>query len=407
VGPDGTVVERYAYDPYGQVIVLNGAADPDGQEWTPDPGNASDVSSEVLYAGYRFDPETGLYQVRHRSYHPTLGRWTSRDPAGYVDAMNLYQYCGGAPTPTRDPTGLGWLDSWFGPSAEAKARAERNSAIERELAAVSYSWDEVPEKGNPQRAYLPAIKTEEGRRAAFMGASSGRWAFKGSGYDITVWAEVTSVNVAHGNSYGGHADLPYSAKINVKASDRDRQGDIILVAFMAWDDSDWFIYDCPLIRQYIDGKYQDRPNTVSLPKEWKERMRGIHHPGKYQYGALTDPTWHYFTSSGLHGMGKPGTPGSEHLGRRRILAILDQRNKLILGALYFGWTARGAAIPGTVAITGQTIENVGRPSKFFFGNLVPTMRQMLDTVGLHGYASPDEKGMTDFVWERSKEPNPP
>ena len=109
VEPNGNVVERYLYDAYGRVHVLNGAADPDGAvlaEWTLDPDNVSDVSNEILYAGYRHDPETLLYHVRHRYLHATLGRWLTSDPKGYVDGMSLYEYCRSGPVGARDPLGL-------------------------------------------------------------------------------------------------------------------------------------------------------------------------------------------------------------------------------------------------------------------------------------------------------------
>ena len=56
VATDGDVVERYMYDPYGQVLVLNGADDADDQvsDWSEDADNTSDWDNEVLFAGYRF-----------------------------------------------------------------------------------------------------------------------------------------------------------------------------------------------------------------------------------------------------------------------------------------------------------------------------------------------------------------
>jgi len=113
VDTDGDVVERYAYDPYGQVTILNGAdgADPDvdGEtvfEWDPDADGVSDVDNRTLYAGYHLDTETGLYHVRYRTYHPTLGRWLTRDPIDYADSMSLYQYGLSKPTRMIDPEGL-------------------------------------------------------------------------------------------------------------------------------------------------------------------------------------------------------------------------------------------------------------------------------------------------------------
>ncbi|MCC7144889.1 MAG: RHS repeat-associated core domain-containing protein [Phycisphaeraceae bacterium] len=105
----GAVVERYDYDAYGKVKVLNGAADADGggvSDWSADANNKSDYDNPILYAGYRYDSETGLYCVRHRIYHPTLGRWLQRDPAGYVDGISLYLYGYSSPVNWVDPTGL-------------------------------------------------------------------------------------------------------------------------------------------------------------------------------------------------------------------------------------------------------------------------------------------------------------
>jgi RHS repeat-associated protein len=92
----GTVVERYAYTPYGQATVFNAS-------WTSQ--SATLYNNEILYAGYRLNAETQLYHVRARAYHPTLGRFLQRDPAGYHDSTNLYQYVRSAPYTAVDPSG--------------------------------------------------------------------------------------------------------------------------------------------------------------------------------------------------------------------------------------------------------------------------------------------------------------
>jgi RHS repeat-associated protein len=99
VAADGSAVERYAYSPYGQVSFL-----------APDWGarNGSAYANEVLYCGYRFDPETGLYHVRHRYYHPTLGRWVARDPTG--PSRSAYEYIRSDPISGADPKGLAKFD---------------------------------------------------------------------------------------------------------------------------------------------------------------------------------------------------------------------------------------------------------------------------------------------------------
>jgi RHS repeat-associated protein len=104
VDTSGTVQERYTYDPYGKVTLRDGS-------WNLLTWNQS-KQNEVLYCGYRFDSETGLYHVRHRYFHPPLGRWLSRDPIGYADGMGLYLY--GAPSSLAKPdsTGLTAMDAW-------------------------------------------------------------------------------------------------------------------------------------------------------------------------------------------------------------------------------------------------------------------------------------------------------
>jgi RHS repeat-associated protein len=147
VATDGDVVERYMYDPYGQVLVLNGADDADDQvsDWSEDADNTSDWDNEVLFAGYRFDSETGLCHVRHRSYHPTEGRWMQRDPIGYRDGMGLYEYATSRAITQVDPYGLLSLrDLWewvVGEGEEAVGKCyrmeERNLTEDAWLLVVS------------------------------------------------------------------------------------------------------------------------------------------------------------------------------------------------------------------------------------------------------------------------------
>ena len=98
-----SVIERYHYDPYGKPTVL----EPD---WSADGDNASDVHNPYLYTGRRNDAETNLYQYRHRYYSWRLGRFISRDPKGYVDGLNLYEYVGGRVVVALDPVGLDYIE---------------------------------------------------------------------------------------------------------------------------------------------------------------------------------------------------------------------------------------------------------------------------------------------------------
>jgi RHS repeat-associated protein len=96
----GSPVERYHYDPYGKPTFYTGA-------WAlvGGTGTASAYDNEILYCGYRYDPETGLYRVRNRYLHDRLG-WIGRDGELYAEAMNLYLYCLDSPLGRTDWLGL-------------------------------------------------------------------------------------------------------------------------------------------------------------------------------------------------------------------------------------------------------------------------------------------------------------
>jgi RHS repeat-associated protein len=106
VNSSGNVVERYVYDPYGNVTVLNGVVDSQGNdtsanEWHPRTTNT--FNNEILYAGYRYNPETGNYSIRWRDYEAPLGVWLQRDPA--LSGANPYRYCDNNPINGIDPLG--------------------------------------------------------------------------------------------------------------------------------------------------------------------------------------------------------------------------------------------------------------------------------------------------------------
>ncbi|NBR87740.1 MAG: hypothetical protein EBS84_20185, partial [Proteobacteria bacterium] len=54
------------------------------------PRSSSAYDWETRFDAYRWDEETGFYQVRYRYLHPNLGRWISRDPAEEDGGLNLF-----------------------------------------------------------------------------------------------------------------------------------------------------------------------------------------------------------------------------------------------------------------------------------------------------------------------------
>ncbi|PIR16399.1 MAG: hypothetical protein COV46_08445, partial [Deltaproteobacteria bacterium CG11_big_fil_rev_8_21_14_0_20_49_13] len=93
----GEVVEKYAYDPFGNVTITDAVGNELG---------ASTIENPFYFTGQILDSETGLYNFRNRYYNPKIGRFISRDPLGYADGMNLYAYVGNNPVNKTDPYGL-------------------------------------------------------------------------------------------------------------------------------------------------------------------------------------------------------------------------------------------------------------------------------------------------------------
>jgi len=177
VSTAGTVVERYAYDPYGKAAVLSGT-------WTSQ--SSAIYGNEILYGGYRLDPESGLYHVRNRSYHATLGRFIQRDPSGYGDGMNRYQYVQSSPTGRIDPMGLATLSIVLkaGPTfgncgalKEYRTEVKLSEAPKRPgfvIQHVTYSYDWTDCKGHKTSGTEEAWETS----AAPDNTNTNTWALR-------------------------------------------------------------------------------------------------------------------------------------------------------------------------------------------------------------------------------------
>jgi RHS repeat-associated protein len=127
VNTSGAVQERYGYDPYGTIRFMNSAFGTIAN---------SAYGWETLYGAYRWDGETGFYQVRNRYFHPKLGKWMTRDSAPYLNRNNLYYYVRNGPVNSVDPLGLS--DEQF-----SKSYAENLTKL---LKRVKEAWD-LSQKG--------------------------------------------------------------------------------------------------------------------------------------------------------------------------------------------------------------------------------------------------------------------
>src|SRR4029077_13228998 len=98
LGEDNLGLEKYTYDVFGKPTIT---------DWDGNYRVISAYGNRFMFTGREYLYTLGIYDYRHRHYHPNLGRFMQVDPIGFKgDPMNLYRYCLADPVMHGDPTGL-------------------------------------------------------------------------------------------------------------------------------------------------------------------------------------------------------------------------------------------------------------------------------------------------------------
>jgi len=87
----GKVVDRYAYDAWGELVTDDGANET--------------VPQQLRYRGYWYDEKLSWYWVSVRYYDPETARWLQPDPSE-TDGVRTYAYVGDDPIDAADASGL-------------------------------------------------------------------------------------------------------------------------------------------------------------------------------------------------------------------------------------------------------------------------------------------------------------
>jgi RHS repeat-associated protein len=124
VGTTGVAVWNVSVDHLNRPVLMTNATKVAMWQavWQPWGGAHSITGTATLdtrFPGQWYQSETGLHYNWHRSYDPTVGRYTQPDPLGFVDGPSIYAYAKGRPQSLVDPDGqnIGLVCAPAGPGA--------------------------------------------------------------------------------------------------------------------------------------------------------------------------------------------------------------------------------------------------------------------------------------------------
>jgi RHS repeat-associated protein len=171
----GTVVERYAYDPYGNVTIYDALA--------LNASNTSAFDNPFMYTGRFYVDKLDMYYFRARWFDSNLGRFTNRDPLRFVDGMSLYR-------------------GYFSPNS-----MDPFGKIEYEIHFGSLGWNREYDVDVDETTGKPTSTTVEGKYIAVRtsaGTMVGVWAPNDRTEKSRYWC--------HGYTFGGSVSPtgPYS-----------------------------------------------------------------------------------------------------------------------------------------------------------------------------------------------------
>jgi RHS repeat-associated protein len=141
----GTVFTQYTYEAYGEAT------------WTK---NGPSTSNSYDFTGQQRDP-TGLMYFRARYYSPTLKRFISEDPAGFIDGPNLYAYVRGNPLSYIDPLGLAVDINLFHPSSSHYQHAQGYNAPNGEFSIGAHASSDRAEDNRIRPKRGPILRIDD------------------------------------------------------------------------------------------------------------------------------------------------------------------------------------------------------------------------------------------------------
>jgi len=146
-------LEKYTYDVFGKPTITGWA--------NGDVRPMSQYGNRFLFTGREYLYTFGLYDYRHRIYHPGLGRFIQTDPIGFKgDPLNLYRYCSGNPVNHSDPMGLHKIGAGLTPEQKKQLEAAQKTMADK-LDAGADKIDSAIKAGEESKEFKSVKKDFE------------------------------------------------------------------------------------------------------------------------------------------------------------------------------------------------------------------------------------------------------
>lgn len=121
------------------------------------------------FSGKERDDESGLIYFGLRYYAPWLARWTSADPAGFVDGSDLFVYCHNCPVSVSDPNGTEDEIVNIGKPPDAVINDLHTNSNEARGRLAEYYNDKTYFSSNGKLSFRPGSLTWDIERGQNMG----------------------------------------------------------------------------------------------------------------------------------------------------------------------------------------------------------------------------------------------
>ena len=269
------IIESYTYSAFGYETIYNASQKPI---------SSSAIGNRWRYAEKPIDEEMGLIYFGFRYYDPSISRWISKDPAGFIDGPNLYAYCHNNPLNCSDPFGLESQaneEEFYG-EVENHCFCERHRTCKRggdigktngsDLPKITYcdDFEQMYPQYEPSKIYDLGLKESENIGIGFI---NGVWndfeAAKDNAQYLSKLAGGYNVHAVYNATHGTCADLKECRMgLNYIATDPVRLLRKMWNSFFEKSSADAkFLMVC-----HSQGSIHVRNALLDFPPELRERI---------------------------------------------------------------------------------------------------------------------------------------